>query len=149
MTTTIQLTKWSLLMSSVKVAFVVLLQLKYVQALLFNLQLLQRVHLLVKRKDISYIYEEKGCTSIIAFKHCIDYETQVKAFYLSRLKRVSVRKVADFCGISKANVVKLSKVISSTPSCLRRFSKRRCEFKLSERKRRHLIRAVRATLDTG
>ena len=79
----------------------------------------------------------------MAFKHCIDNVTRARAFYLSRVKRLSVRKVADLCGISTASVVRISKANRSAPSRLRSSSKRGRKFKLSERQRRHLIRCLR------
>ena len=56
-----------------------------------------------------------------------------------RVKGLSVRKVAGFCGISTASVVRISKGNSSTPSFARSSAKRGNKFKLSERQRRHLI----------
>jgi len=41
----------------------------------------------------------------MAFKHFIDNVTRVRVFYLRRFKGLSIRKVADFCGISTASVV--------------------------------------------
>ena len=52
----------------------------------------------------------------MVFKRCIDNVTRARAFYLSRVKGLSVRKVAGFCGISTASVVRISKGNCSTPS---------------------------------
>ena len=69
--------------------------------------------------------------------------TRARAFYLSHVKRLSVHKVAGFCGISTASVVRISKGNCSTPSSARSSEKRGNKFKLSERQRRHLIRCLR------
>ena len=45
----------------------------------------------------------------MVFKRCIDNVTRARAFYLSRVKGLSVRKVAGFCGISTASVIRISK----------------------------------------
>ena len=79
----------------------------------------------------------------MVFKRCIDNVTRARAFYLSRVKGLSVRKVAGFCGISTASVVRISKGNCSTPSSARSSAKRGNKFKLSERQRRHLIRCLR------
>ena len=45
----------------------------------------------------------------MVFKRWIDNVTRARAFYLSGVKGLSIRKVAGFCGISKASVVRISK----------------------------------------
>ena len=47
----------------------------------------------------------------MVFKRCIDNVTRARAFYLSRVKGLSVRKVAGFCGISTASVIRISKIV--------------------------------------
>ena len=79
----------------------------------------------------------------MVFKRCIDNVTRARAFYLSRVKGISVRKVAGFCGISTASVVRISKGNCNTPSSVRISVKRGNKFKLSERQKRHLIRCLR------
>ena len=79
----------------------------------------------------------------MVFKHCIDNVTRARAFYLSRVKGLSVRKVAGFCGISTASVIRILKGNCNTPSSARSSAKRGNKFKLSERQRRHLIRCLR------
>ena len=69
----------------------------------------------------------------MVLKHCIDNVTRARAFYLSRVKGLSVCKVAGFCGISTASVVRISKGNCSTPSSARSSAKRGNKFKLSER----------------
>ena len=69
----------------------------------------------------------------MVFKRCIDNVTRARAFYLSRVKGLSVRKVAGFCGISTASVVRISKGNCNTPSSERISAKRGNKFKLSER----------------
>ena len=79
----------------------------------------------------------------MVLKRCIDNVTRAWAFYLSRVKGLSVRKVAGFCGISTASVIRISKGNCNTPSSARSSAKRGNKFKLRERQRRHLIRCLR------
>ena len=79
----------------------------------------------------------------MAFKRCIDHVTRARAFYLSRVKGLSVRKVAGSSGISTASVIRISKRNCNTPSSARSSAKRGNKFKLGERQRRHLIRCLR------
>ena len=60
-----------------------------------------------------------------------------------RVKGLSFRKGAGFCGISTASVVRISKGNCSTPSFARSSAKRGNKFKLRERQRRHLISCPR------
>ena len=76
------------------------------------------------------------------FKRCIDNvcDKGKGVFTLfRRVKGISVRKVAGFCGISTASVVRISKGNCSTPLSARSSTKRGNKFKLTERQRRHLI----------
>ena len=77
----------------------------------------------------------------MVFKRRISNVTRARAFYLSRVKGLSVRKVAGFCGISTASVIRISKGNCNTSA--RSSAKRGNKFKLSERQRRHLIRCLR------
>ena len=79
----------------------------------------------------------------MVFKRCIHNVTRARAFYLIRVKGLSVRKVAALCGISTASVVRISKGNCNTPSSARSSAKRGNKFKLSERQRMHLIRCLR------
>ena len=64
------------------------------------------------------------------FKRCIDNVTRARArararaFYLRRVKGLSGGKVAGFCGISTANVVRISKGRCSAPLFARGSAKR-------------------------
>ena len=59
--------------------------------------------------------------------------TRARAFNLSRVKGLSVRKGTGLCGILTASVVRISKGNYSTPSFVRSSAKRGSKFKLSER----------------
>ena len=79
----------------------------------------------------------------MVFKCCIDNVTRARAFYLSCVKGLPVSKVAGFCSISTASVVRISKGNCITPSSARSSAKRGSNFKLSERQRRYLIHCLR------
>ena len=85
----------------------------------------------------------------MVFKCCIDNVARARAFYLSSVKGLSVRKVAGFCGISTASVVRISKGNCNTPLSARSSAKRGNKFKLSERQRRHLICCLRILRKRG
>ena len=80
----------------------------------------------------------------MVFKSAIDVVRRARAYYLCRLKGLSVRKVVEMCGISPASVSRIAKENGIRNRTLKITSKRGRKFKLSERQKRQLIRCLRA-----
>ena len=79
----------------------------------------------------------------MVFKCAIDEVRRARAYYLFRLKGLSVRKVAELCSISPASVSRIAKENGARNCRLKITSKRGRKAKLTERQRRQLIRCVR------
>ena len=79
----------------------------------------------------------------MVFKSYIDNVTRARAHYLFRVKRLSVRKVAEICQISISSVSRIAKEGCSKKKSPNTYLKRGPKFKLTEREKRQLIRCLR------
>ena len=77
------------------------------------------------------------------FKCYIDSITKARAYYLFRVKRLSVCKVAEICQISISSVSRIAKEGCSKKKLPNTCLKRGPKFKLSEREKQQLIRCLR------
>lgn len=79
----------------------------------------------------------------MVFKTPINGVTRARAFYLRRIKGLSIRKVAEICNISRGSVWRIANETLVNTYIPKKICKRGPKFKLSERQQRQLVRAVR------
>ena len=85
---------------------------------------------------------------LMVFRGAIDSVTRARAYYLCRVQKLSIRKVADMCQISIGSVWRIKNEKRGQMSVKRTPRKRGIKTKLTDRQKRLLIRCLKVLRKT-
>ena len=80
---------------------------------------------------------------LMVFRGEIDSVTRARAYYLCRMQKLSIRKVADMCQISIGSVWRIKNEKRGQMSVKRTPRKRGIKAKLTDRQKRLLVRCLK------
>ena len=78
----------------------------------------------------------------MVFKGRIDCDARARIYYLSRVRGLSVRKVAELCGVSRSSVFRIAQEGGVNKCPLRPASRKGRPRKLTERQKRLIIKSI-------